>query len=163
LLIFERQDITLQEDLAVTMTAPGQYDTFDGTAVLPAGVPFDSYMLHFESTGTKESKRVQGQMRFDEPVVAIIAAGEQLSATDDSLGHPAVTYAPHTGAGRGLEPTGMPRNADFVWLSEDRRSVRFQFNAPVVDQMRILVQPTETDDAIRRDDSQEESGKHDPL
>lgn len=168
LLFLEREDQTLPSRMAVSITEPGLYTTFNHRhASLPAGVHVDSYLVHFDPVGSMNNQPpliVEGAVTFDKPILAIIARGDQLAASDEWLACPEThyqgtpTFRQRDGesfsanitpayAIRGL--SGLwnihyshesPAPNDWLRLSADRRTLTVRCAAGgEADQLRILV------------------------
>lgn len=168
LLFLEREDQTLPRGMAVSITQPGLYTTFNHHhACLPPGVTVDSYLVHFDPIGSKNNQPpiiVEGSVTFDKPILAILARGDHLAASDEWLAYPGTHYqgtptfrtrdgdsfsaniAPAY-AIRGLSGLWSsyyshesPAPNDWLRLSADRKTLTIRCAAGgEADQLRILV------------------------
>ena len=101
---------------------------------LAAGTEFNSYLLHFDPTGSAGGDvTAAGSIQFAHDIVALVTDASDLVATDSILGSLG-QYGP--GADRGLLLAG----ADFVTISADRRTLSFSITlaANDVSQFRVL-------------------------
>lgn len=134
LLIPERQNVTLKEDLTLL--------TLHGQKTITAGTVISSYFVHYDPTSAS-TYAPRGSVSFALPVTALVANAAELRVTDSIFGLPDTIYDP--GEFRGLELA-----EDEVTLSDDGRTVSFYFGIepPIyLDQLRILVEnerPTST-------------------
>ncbi|MEM1294325.1 MAG: hypothetical protein AAGH89_03100 [Verrucomicrobiota bacterium] len=123
----------------MSLTRPGRYVVGFGEAngnefrhSLKVGDRVDCYFLHYD-TETEASTRCRGTIRFDRPIVAVIAGGRQMGATDELLGAWCTAYDHPDARERGLED-------DEVVISGDRRTLTLDWGVgPSADQIRVLV------------------------
>lgn len=150
-LYLERSAIRLADDIAVTLTQPGQYETFEGVADrVAAGVRFDSYFLHLDPPGVEQRDGAfRATLQFDRPILGVIASSDHLALSHETLGMPGVIYEeddPHTDPvvkkTNGLERSNfIPNMIDKVVLSEDRKTLELElYSGIATDQLRVLVQ-----------------------
>lgn len=167
LLFLEGELIALQEPTPVTIAQPGYYTTFNGRlSWLQPGLEVDSYLVHIDRPGPPGGPpaAVKGAVTFDRPILAVIACGDQLAATDAALGAVGVEYAAAQKLGdalnwgylynyptyysRGLSGLSSPHRAlrdstapnDWIRISEDRRTLTLSCtNDGAAEQIRILV------------------------
>jgi len=137
LLFQEQREVELEDALEVSVIQPGRYQVgFKGEDFrykLNVGSRVDSYFLHFD-TKTQTPTRCRGTVRFDQPVVAVIARGTQLLATDELLGNSCTTYDL-------CDETSRQLDNDHVILSSDRRTLTLDWGVSTsADQMRVLVE-----------------------
>ena len=83
-----------------------------------------------------DPKRFVGEVSFDRPILAIIADGVQLTASDQVLGK--MRFAYPQGTGRSL------KNGDHLSLSQDRRTLKLDWQVVQsidhgLDQIRVIV------------------------
>jgi ferric-dicitrate binding protein FerR (iron transport regulator) len=146
LVIPERRDFSPDTTIRADIVEPGVYMS----ANLNVPVDFQaspetkvrSYLLRYNPVGTQKryTKRFEGSVTFDRPVLAIITASRALNRSDKVL-----TKAPLPPLGakdaelRGLE-RGHPMNAsDRVSLSADRLTVTVTFYAgESIDEIRAI-------------------------
>ncbi|MEM8669381.1 MAG: hypothetical protein AAGG48_17790 [Planctomycetota bacterium] len=146
----ERSGVILDQDVPVTLVAPGNYRVFgDSGQTLAAGTRIDSYLLHFRST---QPSPVQGVIHFNQPIAGLVCEADQLAVSDNVFGQPGVRYPVASKQYRGLEPRirfdnpnqdkGGGWTADEVTLSKDMQTLGVSVNVnPLlgVDQLRVLV------------------------
>ncbi len=139
LLFQEQRHVELEDVLEVSLTEPGRYQVgFAGDGFrkqLEVGSRVDSYFLHFD-TKTKLQTRCRGTVRFDQPIIAVIAGANQLVATDLLLGSHCTTY----------DQCEMSRQLemDHVIVSGDRRTLTLDWGVSTsADQIRVLVESKE--------------------
>ena len=147
LVIPERRDFKPAASIPVDITDPGSYEGQSLTAANkitpPAGTRVRSYLLRYNPLGqlkARGTKRFEGSVTFDRPVLGIITFSRKLNRTDAML-----TRAPlpkvnvqDTGL-RGLERGPTP--ADRVELSADRRTITVTFFADEsVDEIRAITE-----------------------
>ena len=170
-LFLEREKVTTNS-VAVTVTEPGLFTTFNNrTAWLNAGMTVDSYLIHFDPTGSRNTQppvTVEGTVTFDRPILAVIARGDQLAASDCYFSSPGTHYQASpifrsrlgesfkanitpSYATRGLNGLWnvsysheSPAPNDWLRLSADRRTLTVHCTAGgETDQLRILVSSEE--------------------
>jgi hypothetical protein len=78
-------------------------------------------------------RRFVGEVSFDRSIIAIIADGDQLKASDQVLGRKRFVYP--QGSQRAL------KNGDHLSLSQDRRTLKLDWQATAdgVNQIRVIV------------------------
>lgn len=143
----EDTHVTLSEDLGAQIVLPGVYgDDPDNTGTpigqdastggpgdIAAGTTVNSYFIHFDPESGGPT--VEGSITFETPVLGIITgnwgASNFLGGYGDGLG---ALQGPQ------LDPTAP--NADLLVLSEDMRTVSWDFlsGGTNVDQLRIITQ-----------------------
>lgn len=149
-LIFEDHFIVLRERtntigdrvLKKHITTPGTYTGPDVHRDNPQGLDpngtYDSYLIHC-NRGTPNQRGsdrfLSGRITFPRPIVAVLVDSPDLDVTDGQFGCLDTAYPPHNDMYRSLE-TG----ADLVELSDDRRTLRIETVASVMDQIRVLVE-----------------------
>ncbi|MEE2642341.1 MAG: FecR domain-containing protein, partial [Planctomycetota bacterium] len=138
ILVFpERSHVSLESELEVNVSQPGQYRRVRRKVKQPiaAGQVIRSYLLQLNPVGefTREEAgrtRVIGQITFDRPILGLIGGTAQLIRTDALLGHPLGDYGDTR---RGIEPTrpdDQPDSGrDHVTLSRDRRTLSLDLSA----------------------------------
>ena len=149
-LIPEKQAVTLPQSLAVSIDSSGSYRDFETIEkTIHPEAPLDSYLLHFRPGNLEQ---VQGIIRFDQPIVAILCTGDHLLESDPLFGSSTSFYPKNSNPFRGLEPNGRPTalNAhktnpdwqpDEIVLSQDRHTISIRAFANTergYDQVRIL-------------------------
>ncbi|MBI1371518.1 MAG: hypothetical protein GC159_01970 [Phycisphaera sp.] len=140
-LIPERQGVKLVDPLTVTFPRrPGLWATSDsGNFVIAPGKKVDVFLLHFDPVGTPgndKSVSLAGSVRFDRPILGVIASDEHLQASDELLGLPNMIYDATPNGGRGFDG-GF---SDSLTISADRKELFLQLTATgAIDQVRVLV------------------------
>lgn len=154
-LIVESRGVQLRgnERLTATLTGPGQMQHPPRAINLDLGtMPVDSYVLHFDSAsdhpvGTEQT--ITGQVTFPRPVLAVQCGLEELQAGDSVFGVSGTAYpAQEQSRGWYYRGGGEQAQGDWLWLSDDRKTMRFQIKANNIDQCRILIEavrPRESD------------------
>lgn len=141
LVIPERRQVVVDRDLKAEITGPGSFPgAFDRTPdpFQPAeGKKMRSILLRYDPVGTSakdEFIRLEGEVTFDRPVVAIACHLVSLRKSDAlfATGSWAHTY-------RGIEIEQDNGKPDTVTLSEDRRTVKILFYAGAsTDEVRVF-------------------------
>ena len=140
----ERQGITLSEAVAIDGASPGTYTRFPmGSATLPIGTRVDSHLIHGDVTRTRFTRHRTGSVTFADDILGVIASTARLAASDTQLGAPGTVYAGTSSTWRGLE-TVENNNVlgDKYTISSDRRTVSFDINTTVMDEMRVVTRAT---------------------
>ena len=129
LVIFpERFATKLRSDFTVSLTEPGDYgpDEIIGreATLHPEKRRVNTYLIQYrpppaEGTAKSDPMRFVGVVSFDRPIIAIIADGDQLTASDEVLGKKRFVYS--SGEGRSL------KNSDRLSLSQDRRTLKLDW------------------------------------
>jgi hypothetical protein len=148
LVIPERRDFRPAEPIPVDITSPGIYTGLSlmvPNKVTPtAGTRVRSYLLRYNPLGQLKApgttRRFEGSVTFDRPVLAIIAASPKLNRTDSMLSRaPLPKQNAQDITLRGLERG--PEPADRVELSKDRRTITVTFFADKsVDEIRAITE-----------------------
>ena len=140
----ERQGITLSSPVAIDGVAPGTYARFPmGSATIPAGTIVDSHLIHGDVTRTRFTRHRTGSVTFADDILGVIASTARLASSDTQLGAPGTVYAGISTTWRGLE--SVENNSplgDKYTISNDRRTVTFDVNTTVMDEIRVLTRPT---------------------
>lgn len=148
----EKTNVRLDEDLPITLDAPGVVDRVESTgATLPAGTRVDSYLLHFSIPieGRRGEKYFvsKGSLTFPTKVVGVLSF--QPGKTNKLFAHSATDYPGD--ARTGLEDSEKGNRQDRLELGDDGRTLNFEFHvrgkstegsADVVDQVRVFVEPS---------------------
>lgn len=128
---------TLERPLPVDVVEPDTVDSNHppGTDTLSAGRTVNSYLLHIDTKGGAKTV-LTGSLTLPDPVVAVIASGDGLDATDDRLGSPTVRYPE---PGRGRYRSINVDNSDALTVSGDGRTVAVEIhNWDGADQVRLV-------------------------
>jgi len=143
-LFLERRGVVLEQDTEITSyQRRGTQAHFSIEVVtLPAGTQVDSYMLHFDPGASTQSRL--GGIRFERPILGIIARADQLRATDDIFGAHGTRYHCKNAATRGLddgvEGGAEKKSPDVVAYKQDTGlAFALQVHPGTLDQVRILV------------------------
>jgi ferric-dicitrate binding protein FerR (iron transport regulator) len=100
----------------------------------------NSYLLFFRPTegAASREEEISGSITFSRPVLGIISEGSRLTETDETFGHPRVTYRDKPR--RGIEQWKRNRERDVVRISRDGRRVYFNLHTTAdPDEFRVLV------------------------
>lgn len=154
LLWLERSGVRLTADFEATFTGQGYHDSFTPVPAQALGrdVVVDSYFIHMDPPGKVGPdgvfSRYQAVIRFDRPVIGVIATSAQLADSHALLGLPGVRYgsASDWSPEAGVDVSGLERSSfnpmikDTVTLSEDRQTLTLDlFGGQAIDQLRVLV------------------------
>ena len=140
----ERQAVTLVTPVAVDGSAPGTYTRFPmGNATISAGTVVDSHLLHGDVTKTRYTRHRTGSVTFADDILGVVASTARLGASDSQLGAPGTVYAGTSTTWRGLETVeNNSALGDKYTISSDHRTVAFDVNTTVMDEIRVLTRPT---------------------
>lgn len=141
----ERFATKLRTDFTVSVTEPGDYgpDEIIGRKETLAAEKrrVNTYLIQYHPPQVKDApksdpKRFVGEVSFDRPIIAIIADGDQLTASDQVLGKKRFAYP--QGTERSL------KNGDHLSLSQDRRTLKLDWQVMQgiehgLDQIRVIV------------------------
>ncbi|TVR04491.1 MAG: hypothetical protein EA398_01935 [Deltaproteobacteria bacterium] len=131
----EREDVDLEDDLDVDLGAPGSLrEGHDGTASLATGTRVRTWTLHRPTPAADGAARIlNATVRFDQPVLGVLADGDRLANTDGLLGHPDTHYGQAASG-------GLHDPDDRVLLEPDRRTLRITWTGDAPHRIRILVE-----------------------
>ncbi len=154
-LFVERQGLVLGEDVPVDLVAPMAWPPDEGFANyrVPAGSEVDVYLLHVDTPKAMEEQQLELAgaciIRFDRPILGVIAAGTTLVSTDAALGTPGSAY-PSNVMDRdaiGLRGAEIGHHVDPIQIIEGGTAIRVELTAGFqpkhLDQIRVLVQAAE--------------------
>lgn len=141
----ERFATKLRTDFTVSITEPGDYgpDEIIGRKETLAAEKrrVNTYLIQYHPPQVADApksdlRRFVGEVSFDRPIIAIIADGDQLTASDQVLGKKRFAYPQSTG--RSL------KNHDHFSLSQDRRTLKIDWQVMQgtqhgLDQIRVIV------------------------
>ncbi len=129
LVIFpERFATKLRTDFTVSLTEPGDYGPEEiigrQETLHPEKRRVNTYLVQYrppqaEGAAISNPIRFVGEVSFDRPIIAIIADGDQLTASDEVLGKKRFVYS--SGGGRSL------KDGDRLSLSQDRRTLKLDW------------------------------------
>lgn len=144
----EQQDVLLAADVAVDITAPGEYmEVADLTpGVVPAGTTVRSHIVHADKVGTTAPNIIlQGTVTFDQDIVGIALEADTLYGSD-FLGAPGTRYPT---SGRPERRLNLDGQDDWVIWQIDNRTVVIQVEtAAHFDQVRILTAKSPDPDPV---------------
>jgi len=140
----ERQGLTLDQDIVVDLIASDQWPPADGIGqrTVKAGLRVDVYLLHLDPVYTEVNVAGTYVIRFDRPILVVMAAGPTLRASDRRFS-PSVKFPTpfdlHLKAGDG---SGLDiEHGDQAAISADGLTLTLNMNARHnLDQLRVLVQ-----------------------
>ncbi len=155
LMILEASGVELDQDVpGVIQEVKDRSATIEkhSRSPLPAGTRFDSYLVHFDPTASGSQQpdgvQIETTIRFPRPVVGLILDNQALLNTDqwvDGRGYGTDAYKAVTSRVRlGLEDKPI-EHADYVALSEDRRSLTLKLSSIEIDQVRVWIKPAPED------------------
>ena len=138
----ERFATKLRTDFTVSITDPGDYgpdEIIGRQEMLTAGKRrVNTYLIQYhppqvDDEAKSNPSRFVGEVSFDRSIIAIIADGDQLKASDQVLGRKRFVYP--QGSQRAL------KNGDHLSLSQDRRTLKLDWQATAdgVNQIRVIV------------------------
>jgi FecR protein len=138
----ERFATKLRSDFTVSITEPGDYgpeEIIGRQETLTAEKRrVNTYLIQYhppqvDDEANSNPSRFVGEVSFDRPIIAIIADGDQLKASDQVLGRKRFVYP--QGSQRAL------KNGDHLSLSQDRRTLKLDWQATAdgVNQIRVIV------------------------
>jgi uncharacterized repeat protein (TIGR01451 family) len=139
----EAQGVTLAAPVAVDGVNPGTYSSFpSGTAKVAAGTIVDSHLIHSDIPSRNYTAHRTGSVTFGNTIVGVIASTSRLAASDAALGAPGTQYAGTT-QWRGLESGEFGSSlSDKYTISADRKTVSFDIQTYVMDEIRVLTAPS---------------------
>ena len=143
----ERQSFTLPAAVAVDAVNPGTYTAFpSGSATIAAGTIVDSHLIHSDipSSGHPTTHRT-GTVTFSDNILGVVASTARLVASD-TLGAPTTLYE-KTSQWRGLEGSVAEDHStggDKFTISADRRTLTFDIQTLVMDEIRVITRPSLT-------------------
>ncbi len=135
----EAQGKTLTSAIAVDAVNPGTYTSFPaGSAKIAVGTVVDSHLIHSDIPSKNFTSHRTGSVTFSSDILGVVASTAKLAASD-SLGAPGTTYAGTT-QWRGLESSenGFSNFGDKFTISADKRTVTFDINTFVMDELRVI-------------------------
>jgi uncharacterized repeat protein (TIGR01451 family) len=140
----EAQGKTLTAAVAVDAVNPGTFSTFpSGTAKVAVGTVVDSHLIHSDIPARSYTARRTGSVTFGSGILGVIASTAKLAASDN-LGAPGTQYAGTT-TWRGLESTENSNSySDKLTISTDRKTLTFDVQTLVMDEIRVLTAHTNT-------------------
>ncbi len=138
----ERFATKLRTDFTVSITDPGDYgpdEIIGRQEMLTAGKRrVNTYLIQYhppqlDDEAKSHPRRFVGEVSFDRPIIAVIADGDQLKASDQVLGRKRFVYP--QGSQRAL------KNGDHLSLTQDRRTLKLDWQATAhgVNQIRVVV------------------------
>ncbi|MCA9047493.1 MAG: hypothetical protein KDA89_02115, partial [Planctomycetaceae bacterium] len=147
----ESVNITLPQDVPVTLAGPGRPVTFGNLPQLvPTGRRVDSYFIHFavprNLRRTAEVLVAEGKIRFGRPIAGVIAAS--VSQTTELAGNPSTEYPGDRWTGLNANIDGDVTRGDHLEVSDDRKTLSFRLQVhgregasqeDFTDQIRVLV------------------------
>ena len=136
----EKQATTLASAVTVDAVNPGTFTSFpSGSATVAAGTVVDSHLIHSDIPSRHYTSHRTGSVTFNANIVGAIASTSRLAASDTALGASGTTYAGTT-TYRGLEGSreGTSSLTDRFVISADRRTVTFDVQTLVMDEIRVL-------------------------
>ncbi|MEM6505032.1 MAG: FecR family protein [Planctomycetota bacterium] len=149
----ERRAVVLKEVTTIDMMAGDAWppERGFGKASVPSGTAVDVYLLHMDRVPSPHNIRtrpIKCVIRFDRPIVGVIAAESTLRQTDAFLSVPGALHSSVVDPEDADNPAGGlaglefdTKYADSAVVSDDGMSLELQLFAPIaVDQIRVLVQ-----------------------
>lgn len=131
-LLREQHGVELTDELRTNAVSSGIYASDDDLAsgVIPAGMEVDSYLLHVNEA-PQDTELLRGEMIASQPILGLIADGEDLLAADGSVGLSGTTYDDGD--------RGVDLDTSQFELDTDRNAVRIEFDATDgISELRVL-------------------------
>lgn len=145
MVLLERYNVRLKNDLTVSFTEPGRYNQViaEVRPVIQAGRTVDSYLLHLDAIGESENPvKHSATLAFDRPIIGVIVAGNRLTNSDFALGDPATQYGEDIRPTEQRDARGFDGIDDVLVISDDRKSLSVALQVSnSMDQVRVLVEP----------------------
>src|SRR5271157_5381618 len=90
----ERSDVKLPKKVAVDITSAGTYESRDSLTpgLIKKNTLVDSYLLHVDPSGLRESHEYNGSITFNTPILGLVVLSNHLTKTDAFLGAPGTIY-----------------------------------------------------------------------
>lgn len=126
LVVPERQDVVLEQDLVIT--------GLEGPTKIPAGSTLSSYLIHYDPTA-RVSFAPRGAVTYFGRIATVLVTSSALHATDATFGLEGAIY--DQSEARGLELPG-----DEIRISNDRKTISYFFGVDLpsfLDEARVLV------------------------
>lgn len=144
----ERFSLRLETDHTVTLRKAGRTQPKDRSeSTLPAGLVVDSYLVHYDQTSPPQGILLaKATIRFDRPILGVVATVDHMKASHDTFGVQSVTYATmdtDSGGARfsGLDDFLSVDAIDQLQISEDRKTLTLSISTlDGTDQIRVVVQ-----------------------
>jgi uncharacterized repeat protein (TIGR01451 family) len=140
----EKQNVTLTSAIPVDAVNPGTYTSFPaGSAKVAVGTVVDSHLIHSDIPSRSFTAHRSGTVTFANDIVGVVGSTSKLAGSD-SLGATGTTYAGST-QWRGLEggENGWASGDKFT-ISADHRSLTFDINTYVMDEIRVITKHANT-------------------
>lgn len=144
----ERQGILLSRNLSVSISQPGSYWSYDQieteTDLIPRGMKIDCYRIYYDpASNENDFLKVEGMIRFHQPILGIITTRNKLLETDLIL-NPLCQGGTCPNIRHQEIETRVSENGsrqDIITLSEDRKTLTFQLfsGTTFIDEFRVLV------------------------
>jgi len=147
----EQKRISTNRTIVVNQFQDGRLTVNSEKLKVPNGVKLSSYLVQYKNSGSWD--RCNGKVRFDGPVIGIIANSDLLDDTDRQFGLKRTNYP--TGYKRGAikefglissklgEPEWLlewrAKGNDSIILLQDGRTIQFDLTTNTLDHFRILV------------------------
>lgn len=152
LLIPERRGVVLAEDLILNANhanrffAPSPDKAGDPAQayVIAAGAKLNSFLIHFDITD-QPSQGIEREFKiqFSGRIVGIVQMHDYQLKTDALFGLEAMQYPVDAKFRNSADPQGHP-NFDYIHVSPDRRTLTVKMRLSGLDQIRVLVENTDS-------------------
>ncbi|MFD0895585.1 hypothetical protein KBB96_19370 [Luteolibacter ambystomatis] len=113
------------------------------TISVKPGARLRSYLIRYNPIKSEDHhwEKIEGEVTFDRPIVAVCALGSTLDQTDALFATGSWKLPAMKKEFRGIDLDQPPQSPDRVTLSADRRTVHVLFNAAVsTDEVRVLIE-----------------------
>lgn len=138
-LIEERSGVLLSNSLQIDAYQPGCYNSTSALnpGQIAPGSRVNSYLLHFDPATNGSGIFGTLEIKFDRPILGVMALASQLNASDDIVGLPGVMYPQSLGK-RGLELNASGQTDSFE-IMPDGLTIRLAMDVmQVLDECRIV-------------------------
>ncbi|MGC4014272.1 MAG: hypothetical protein QM755_07095 [Luteolibacter sp.] len=143
----ERRDVPFASSFPAELTDEGKFESgqkpnTQAVASKP-GARLRSYLIRYNPIKSYDNhwEQIEGEVTFDQPIVAICALGTTLDQTDSLFATGSWKLPEKEKEFRGLDLDQPASAPDRVTLSADRRTVHVLFNAAVsTDEVRVLIE-----------------------
>ncbi|MBI1375541.1 MAG: hypothetical protein GC159_22745 [Phycisphaera sp.] len=125
--VLESQDVALSDPIPATLSEPGSVSQFEQThgVLVDAGVKVSSYLVRFAPQSNSDAyQRIQGELRFDGEIVAVVAATDAVNRGTAKLRSPHVVYADTLQLEPDTDVAVREGSNDRLTLDADRHTLR---------------------------------------
>lgn len=144
----EKREILLSENLPVSISQPGTYQSQtqieQEVDFVPRGIKVDCYRVYYDpASNHRDLIRAEGEVHFNRPILGVITTRNRLAATDAVLNPLFAGGARPSVKHQEIETRTSDDGTlqDILILSEDRKTLKFILltGTAYVDEFRVLV------------------------